>query len=594
MARQPVGHTLPSTKETDSLEHLPKSLFVYSPLDFSVDGIRLLVLEPAEDINSLIHCKLQHVTFSQRPKYEALSYTWGSGIVHHSIYIDGKDLKVGQNLFDALRYLRDPLRSRTLWVDAICINQSDVPEKNHQIGIMPFIYMRAKTVLVWLGAPEDGTDQPLKWEETFGKSEKFTFMIQGAKNILYSLCDNPYWKRVWIIQELGLAKKLLVHYGAYTVDWMTFIKKIQSYHDLKESLPVKLQKQLDEKYENSHKLQALIESHQDSLCKEARDHIYGFVGLAVDCQEGFPTDYGKSLYEVWKDVIRFKNAGQSDVLESSFEEPEIDTLRFGRLVLMLLGGPNIVTTDEVARDISPSLEVHQENGSGLEHGEILIPAQIAGKIVHLGPTYHEVMSNLKAMSSWRASINRYLQDNERPSAREESELFLELLEDAEEEDLNIVFPFDREIVCPIPETPECIERVNRDCNLIDADNSALSADSKSISKDPSLFLLGGVFDYGDGSAGKVGLAPANARVGDYVFLIDGIEKAIVVREEAGRVRVVGTAASAENRYLAREVKEGGLKREKRFGTRSFKYKSIHRTDRLDLFVDIATAYQLTS
>jgi hypothetical protein len=74
----------------------------------------------------------------------------------------------------------------------------------------------------------------------------------------------------------------------------------RSSSETQNSLPIKLQKQLDAKHENGHKLQALIESHRDSLCKEPRDHIYGFVGLAVDCQEGFPVNYGKSFYEVWK------------------------------------------------------------------------------------------------------------------------------------------------------------------------------------------------------------------------------------------------------------------------------------------------------
>ncbi|KAH8591241.1 heterokaryon incompatibility protein-domain-containing protein, partial [Bisporella sp. PMI_857] len=148
MAHQSVRRTLPVVEKTHPLEQHLTSSFVYNPLDISTDGIRVLILEPAEDRNSSIRCTLQHVIFSQKPKYEALSYTWGSEIVRHGVSIDMKDFKIGQNLFDALRHLRDPLHSRTLWVDAICINQSDVHEKNHQIGIMPFIYMRAKTVLV--------------------------------------------------------------------------------------------------------------------------------------------------------------------------------------------------------------------------------------------------------------------------------------------------------------------------------------------------------------------------------------------------------------------------------------------------------------
>lgn len=68
----------------------------------------------------------------------------------------------------------------------------------------------------------------------------------------------------------------------------------------------------------------------------------------------------------------------------------------------------------------------------------------------------------------------------------------------------------------------------------------------------------------------------------------------MVRQEEGRIRVVGTTACAENRYLARAVKDGGLKREKRFGTTNLKYKHVDGTDRLDLFVDVAAVYQLAN
>ena len=159
MATKYAKRTIPLIDDALPVELTSASPFVYSPLDQSVDSIRLLILEPAQDTNALICCRLQHVTFTQKPKYEALSYSWGNENVRCNLSINGKDLEVGQNLFDALGHLRDPLKARTLWVDAICINQSDTPEKNHQIGIMPLIYMRAKTVLVWLGVPEDGTDQ---------------------------------------------------------------------------------------------------------------------------------------------------------------------------------------------------------------------------------------------------------------------------------------------------------------------------------------------------------------------------------------------------------------------------------------------------
>jgi len=133
------------------------------PLDPSMDSIRLLTLLPAQD-GGAIRCRLTTVTFAQRPKYEALSYRWGSTSQQNNrvILVNGRSLTVGKNLFHALKNLRHEKTSeRTLWVDAVCINQSDLNERNDQVAMMSWIYSRAQTVLVWLGI-EQVTKVPAK------------------------------------------------------------------------------------------------------------------------------------------------------------------------------------------------------------------------------------------------------------------------------------------------------------------------------------------------------------------------------------------------------------------------------------------------
>jgi Heterokaryon incompatibility protein (HET) len=588
-----VDNSRPPTKQ------ISKIPFVYSPIDTLSDGIRLLILEPAGNLTDPITCRLQHVTFVKKPKYEALSYTWGDETVRHSISIEGRDFDVGTNLFDALRYLRHNSEERTLWIDAICINQTDIPEKNQQISLMPFIYMRAKMVRLWLGVPKDLT-RAINWEELFTKK---SFGVDDAERYwLDLLIDNPYWQRVWIIQEVGLAKKITVHYGTYATDWTAFIKKLQSVRELRESLPLKLQQQLDKKYEDGHKLKSLIETNRNSLCKEPRDHIYGFVGLATDCQDGFPMDYGKSLYEVWKDCIRFKNSDQPD--PDDYEDPNFDLVSFGKIVQTLLGGPGIATAEEVAADIITEADTQpnasldeadpdEEDANGElpeETKKFLVCGRKAGKIVFLGPTYEEIMSNLKAMSTWKAGINKYTYEWEQSKSREESELFLERLEDAEESDLEIIKSFDREITVPKPRKPDPLVQADIDSKGY---GEPLPPHVKAASDAPRLYLLGGVSDYGNASSATVGLAPAAARVGDYVFYIHGSPKAVVVRHEEGRVILVGTAAAAENHRIARARKDGDLEDE---GTgeifESVDLEIITQPDRLDLYVDIATVYQL--
>lgn len=61
----------PSKEKVDE-----SKLFSHSPLDTSTDGIRLFTLEPTKHAIDSIRCTLQDFTFAQKPKYEALSYTW--------------------------------------------------------------------------------------------------------------------------------------------------------------------------------------------------------------------------------------------------------------------------------------------------------------------------------------------------------------------------------------------------------------------------------------------------------------------------------------------------------------------------------------
>jgi hypothetical protein len=113
--------------DDDALD--PRESFSYSPLDPNVDCIRLVIIEAAKPHSNMISCRLQHVTFAQKPKYEALSYTWGDQLVEGRILLDGKLFEVGRNLMHALGYLQDPVINRVLWIDAICIDQGNIPER---------------------------------------------------------------------------------------------------------------------------------------------------------------------------------------------------------------------------------------------------------------------------------------------------------------------------------------------------------------------------------------------------------------------------------------------------------------------------------
>lgn len=99
---------------------------MYTTLDNNRRQIRLASILPgrwSEDVS----CTLTVVSLSDkpRPRYEALSYTWGDLSDKVPIYLEGSFFPVTKNLHLALRRLRHVDKPRRMWVDALCINQSD-------------------------------------------------------------------------------------------------------------------------------------------------------------------------------------------------------------------------------------------------------------------------------------------------------------------------------------------------------------------------------------------------------------------------------------------------------------------------------------
>jgi len=136
--------------------------YIISPLPHP-GRIRLLHLRPRQGSDQItISLKVtalrDHLPLAENNRgYEALSYTWGDSEKTHNIVCDGKTIKINRSAHSALTALRDPLVTRTLLVDAICINQDDNEEKSHQVQLMGEIYARANRVIVWLGE-EDQRD----------------------------------------------------------------------------------------------------------------------------------------------------------------------------------------------------------------------------------------------------------------------------------------------------------------------------------------------------------------------------------------------------------------------------------------------------
>ena len=135
----------------------------YELLPVEENWIRVITLHPAlkEDEDREICCTLRKVRLEDA-SYEAISYVWGDPRQRRQIQCNDRPVNITVSLCGALRKLQPSPGSntRTLWADAICINQSDVAERNSQVSKMGSIYARASSVHIWLGPDPGGNARP--------------------------------------------------------------------------------------------------------------------------------------------------------------------------------------------------------------------------------------------------------------------------------------------------------------------------------------------------------------------------------------------------------------------------------------------------
>ncbi|KAI0906080.1 heterokaryon incompatibility protein-domain-containing protein [Ustulina deusta] len=127
-----------------------KGVSPHRPLNNNGKEVRVVKLLPNK-FNAPVECALEHIALEPGADYEAVSYCWGNASVTKPILLDGKPYPITLNLLDGLRYLRREASPRTLWVDSLCINQTDIAERNREILKMRDIYKLARSVLIWLG-----------------------------------------------------------------------------------------------------------------------------------------------------------------------------------------------------------------------------------------------------------------------------------------------------------------------------------------------------------------------------------------------------------------------------------------------------------
>lgn len=319
--------------------------------------IRLLVLWPTgKFVAGTVEAHIEHHLLESAPAYEALSYCWGSADRTDRILIDGKafpvtasalDLLVGRRRFDR----RLSYQSRRVWIDAICIDQSNDVEKTAQVQRMRDIYQRATRVIAYPGGDIDPIRARLSVPALYEQADALAYEsgvsplairdINGRKSAprwkgIAQLLTSEYFHRAWIIQEIAVGQDVQLLLGGLYVPWDTFSKATQwftqperwwilletirnegfsavprgSFHNIEILTSVRSDSDIFGKEVGLAKrrsLEMLLHYTQTFRCSDPRDKIFALSGIAsdyADCDLLRP-DYMKSVEKVFEDVARY-------------------------------------------------------------------------------------------------------------------------------------------------------------------------------------------------------------------------------------------------------------------------------------------------
>ncbi|KAF2135243.1 uncharacterized protein K452DRAFT_210786, partial [Aplosporella prunicola CBS 121167] len=322
--------------------------YQYSTLSKEGKHIRLLDLSPGAFSENL-HIELRQVSLEKKSLYfEALSYVWGSPINPSFITIGSERnsvILVTQNLAIALRHLRYTDKIRTLWVDAACINQRDTAERSTQVSIMSDIYQMATHVIVWLGPDENDSCYALQTMASIGSKVEVNWISYAMKpsvdidgnqseslDILQSslnqdtliraldhLFHRPWFERLWVRQEIGLANEAVIACGQLVVPWKKFKNAIFAIQ-MESARLERLLGSRGKYFSQRVKLVYTVCDHKFYLldhlrpeisqirCSDQRDRIYGMLSLLHPSHQkmGILPNYSLSVPQVYQDTtLRF-------------------------------------------------------------------------------------------------------------------------------------------------------------------------------------------------------------------------------------------------------------------------------------------------
>jgi hypothetical protein len=327
----------------------------YQTIDSENGDIRLVELLPGR-YSDVVQMNLHTKNLGDKPNYEALSYAWGTTPSSNRAIINGCPVPVRESLDLGLRRLRLADQPRMLWIDALCINQSDVRERSHQVQLMCRIYKSAKQVVIWLGEFPDLNSCPnsqqcqtewIQWVESWKSGRIRTTPLLHHCQHAIEVSKLPWFRRLWIIQEFLLAFNTPdTMLGNVVTDSSSLFSALQEClgfllrHPVTPESERKQIKQLDthlsfliDMFRHSMRfgprksLYVTSAMSQHAIATDPRDRIYGLLGITkAYVAEPILPDYSKAWPQVIAEatIVMISEDGLFPYMHADFAFPSAD------------------------------------------------------------------------------------------------------------------------------------------------------------------------------------------------------------------------------------------------------------------------------
>ncbi|KAM5352966.1 hypothetical protein ACJ41O_005688 [Fusarium nematophilum] len=398
--------------------------------------------------------------------FQAISYTWGSAELSHSLWTSDGSIKLTASLYATLRCLRHEKQALVVWAGGVCIIQSDKNEQSDQIRLLPQIFQRATCVLVGLGSDSKGDSAMETLMQIRVHDSLAALGEEWPKDLIQIPASwrkrNPGFERAWIIQEMVVATSVRVICGKWMTDWNDLFAALEiitcewqgspkqalgeARAKHRRFLTLARLREREAKHDRRPLLE-LLENFRDSKSSIDHDRFFCLLGLAIDGNDqDFVLDYhlsfdvlvrkyawafiqqGKALELLHRAGIGSRKPGSFPSWIPDWTVAKPSSLR----TLETWGMPCAASRRSEPRlDASSATNGHELRLHGMRVDEINMISKLSNVAEELGAYLSEVdnmvrssLSHLGGCLNWKAAITGALRGRHDGLSMEESYMAL--------------------------------------------------------------------------------------------------------------------------------------------------------------------------